>query len=207
MLAIAACTGEIEIDGQGDVLSSDGNNCYLEYNGSCKEVFTEGFTRTLTAVPRSGNRFVGWEYCQQSRGNQCKMDVTTNMIKEGFFKDLPPITAKFEPAKVRSIEAIPASCDAMGSDINGDFCSPHRFYVSTSKNYISFSIEWTPSSSGTHYAYATGEYVITDTGWVFSGECGTSDNYCTSVTVIVDGKNLTIVHYFGRKTIYKGVIQ
>lgn len=94
------------INGQGDVLGSDGKDCYVEYNGQCKEAFTEDCSKTFTANPRDGHRFVGLDYCQSAQGNVCGLDVTDVMVKEGFFKELPSITSNFAPADTSSFDVI-----------------------------------------------------------------------------------------------------
>lgn len=211
-LIVAGCNGKIEIVGQGDVEISNGSVCTLESaeQGECSEVLVEGFQKTLTAKPRAGYTFSGWDYCQMARENVCYMDVSDEMVKAGFLKDLPPITANFtpiSPVEVSSIAAIPTNCDGLVGTPDGNVCTPYRYYISTNENYMNFSIQTTPYSSPTYYAYATGKYVMTATGWVFAGECGIPDNYCTSVNVIVDGGNLTVIHFFPGASIFTGTIE
>ena len=95
LAALGGCTGEIQIQGEGDVYSADGAHCYLENNHSCIETTSQGFTKRLTAAPRAGWKFDGWSYCQHSYGNVCVIDVDTETVKLGFGKDLPPMVARF----------------------------------------------------------------------------------------------------------------
>ena len=172
--AVTGCTGEIQIQGEGDVLSDDGLNCYLENNGGCVETVTTGFTKTLTAVPRRGSRFVGWDYCQSSTGNICNIDVDTETVQLGFNRDLPPIVAKFEklpPLVDQYPVAVTYSCT---TNLPYDRqCLPtilgrNFFRVEPSAGTLSWT--YTRENGGGSSAIYEGQYTETADGFSFTGK-------------------------------------
>lgn len=177
LILLVGCTGEIKIEGQGDVLSESGAaNCYLE-NQKCETVVSTAFKETFTAIPRAGWSFSGWKYCQESEGNVCRMDIDAETNQLAWGRDLPPLTAVFEELRPLGDQYITANvfgCSTVGIPVERH-CPPRigndlsiRAKISTGEFSWSFSYD---GGGGSSLVYQ-GEYTMTDDGFVFSGTSG-----------------------------------
>jgi hypothetical protein len=194
VILLTGCVGKLEIVGQGDIISDDGRTCHTE-DQDCSQVFTEGFQKTLTAVPREGNRFVGWEYCQMATGPVCTMDVTTEMVKEGFFKELPPVTARFAevpPLQYEHIKVVVPQCE-----LPCDTPWLQSFTIDADPPSGSLDLEFIEYDGHFSGREAKGIYYPTDDGWVF---VGTKNDFARS-----DWNTTTLLRIEGDQAILHGI--
>jgi hypothetical protein len=97
VLVVAGCTHPIDIVGEGDILSSSGDNdCLLEAR-PCSAVAVAEYIETYHPEPRAGYQFVGWDNCLTRQGPDCVFQVDTATVQNNWFKTMPPLVAKFAP--------------------------------------------------------------------------------------------------------------
>lgn len=109
-LILVACSHPLEIVGNGDILSSTGdNNCALEEQ-PCANLVIGDYLVTYTAQPRSGSEFVrweGWDACSTSPN--CGFDIPGAWVNQYWFQVMPPLRAVFEedsgggPSEINSV--------------------------------------------------------------------------------------------------------
>lgn len=93
-LLVTACSHPLEIVGEGDIVSSTGNNdCSLEEQ-PCANVVAGDYNVTYTAEPHAGWSFAGWEGC----GGQfpdCSINVPGTVVDQHWGQVMPPLRATF----------------------------------------------------------------------------------------------------------------
>jgi len=104
ILFITACSHPLEIDGEGDILSSSGNrDCLLEDFAASQTNCTENnvvgeYDETYFAAPRTGWQFEGWEnYCTDSVVNECSFSVSSGTVFQFWGETVPALIAVFTP--------------------------------------------------------------------------------------------------------------
>jgi len=116
LLLIQACSHPIEIEGEGDVTSQNGDrDCYLGQDTSkntvCKNyvgidldllpaLVAEDYTETYNPVPRSGWMFSHWvNYCTDAKAPNydCSFNVLAATVQQYWGKTMPALKAVFCP--------------------------------------------------------------------------------------------------------------
>ncbi|MFT6311583.1 MAG: hypothetical protein ACJAQS_001959 [Porticoccus sp.] len=91
---VVGCYHPLEIEGQGDIVSSTGErNCSIAAQ-PCDNLVVFDYVETYTAVPKAGNQFVGWEGC----GDQhplCSYNIPATTVRKQWFKTMPSLKAIF----------------------------------------------------------------------------------------------------------------
>jgi hypothetical protein len=92
---VVGCSHPLEIEGQGDIVSSTGErNCSIAEQ-PCDNLVVFDYVETYTAVPKAGNQFVGWEGC----GDQhplCSYNIPATTVRKQWFKTMPSLKAVFK---------------------------------------------------------------------------------------------------------------
>ncbi len=133
LLAVAgltACSHPLEIEGQGDIVSSTGSNdCALE-DQPCANLVAGNYLVTYTAVPREGWKFVAWERCNQQFPT-CTFNVPASVVNQAWGKATPSLKAVFEPITLATPNILVIMLDDFGyNDLainngNPDIHTPH----------------------------------------------------------------------------------
>jgi hypothetical protein len=97
VVGLYGCTHPLDIVGEGDILSSSGDNDCLLENLPCEAIAGGDYLETYTAVARPGHEFVGWEGCISSDNTLCSFDVPEDIVVQFWFETAPPLVAKFAP--------------------------------------------------------------------------------------------------------------
>lgn len=87
--AVAGCSHDIAIYGEGDVLSASGDrSCSLE-DTPCAVSIGGHYLETYTALPRDPEywAFDRWENCPTSVGNVCNVDVPQDIMEALYLRD------------------------------------------------------------------------------------------------------------------------
>lgn len=94
LLFVTACSHPLEIVGEGDIVSSTGeNNCSLEEQ-PCINLVAGDYNVTYTAEPHAGWSFERWEGC----GDQfpdCSFNVPGTTVDQHWGQVMPPLRATF----------------------------------------------------------------------------------------------------------------
>jgi len=79
------------ISGQGSVTISGPNTDPAECQSTCSNSYEKDALLKLTATPKSGHRFVGWEEgnCSNETNSQCAIRLTNNTTLSAFFEPIP----------------------------------------------------------------------------------------------------------------------
>ena len=126
---IAACDHPIQIVGDGDVTSASGSRyCYLEnYRAraaNCtKNTVVGAYAETYYATPRAGWQFDKWmNYCTKAKNNECRFDVTADVVNQNWGAKAPPLVAVFKRISVAPDPTTPyGSLTITGGDVPGRF--------------------------------------------------------------------------------------
>jgi hypothetical protein len=124
VVGLCGCTHPLDILGEGDILSSSGDNDCLLENSPCEAVALGDYVETYTAVARPGHEFVGWEGCFAPDNTQCNHNVPADVVLQFWFETAPPLVAKFAPeceqappnsfAAIRDVIFTEKGCSASG---------------------------------------------------------------------------------------------
>ena len=95
VLFITGCTHPIEIEGQGDVVSSSGNRDCSPEQQPCNNLIVGDYQETYSAVAREGHEFAGWEGCTPTDENNCEFNVEAATVQQFWGQTAPPIRALF----------------------------------------------------------------------------------------------------------------
>lgn len=132
---LIACTHDIEVYGNGSVLSASGNrSCQqsMEVTGPCQVSVVGDYTETYTAVPGSELvRFDRWENCPTAEGNVCEADIPAAYVRPLWGKDLGfALEAHFVKAPVPEGKMIyfqRSARDCWTDQPSQDACRRHRW--------------------------------------------------------------------------------
>lgn len=93
---LAACYHPLEIEGEGDIVSSTGtHDCALEQQ-PCDNLVTGDYNVTYTAVPREGWKFVAWDRCGKQFPT-CTFNIPASVVQQAGSTVIPSLKAVFEP--------------------------------------------------------------------------------------------------------------
>ncbi|MEM9257184.1 MAG: sulfatase-like hydrolase/transferase [Pseudomonadota bacterium] len=93
---LSACYHPLQIVGQGDIVSSNGQHDCTWEEQYCDNLVEGDYTVTYTAVPRPGWTFVRWENCN-NQFPECSFDVPGSAVSNFAGLTLVPLQAVFEP--------------------------------------------------------------------------------------------------------------
>lgn len=96
VILVSACSHPLEIIGQGDIISSTGNNdCALE-DQPCNNLVIGDYNVLYTAEPRTGWSFAHWEGCGDQHPD-CELNVPASIVNQNWGRVALPLRAVFEP--------------------------------------------------------------------------------------------------------------
>ena len=88
--------------------------------GDCSNTYDQGTPVTLTATPNSGFFFERWSGCTSTSGNQCTVNMNTNMSVTAYFSDLSGLPL---PSEVIVYSYLPVE-NAVENENNPSLCKP-----------------------------------------------------------------------------------
>ncbi|MDG2046730.1 MAG: endo-1,4-beta-xylanase [Halioglobus sp.] len=136
---LVACSHPLEIVGDGDILSSTGqNDCLLE-DQPCDNYVVGDYDVLFAAEPREGWRFIGWEGC----GSQfpiCSINVPAAIVKEFWGEVAPPLRAEFHLWPTLAEAANQANLE-VGAAVGSTFFSSNDVQLNAASQYTSITAE------------------------------------------------------------------
>ncbi|MDE0930457.1 MAG: hypothetical protein OSA77_07210 [Halioglobus sp.] len=94
LLLVTACSHPLKIAGEGDIISSTGNNDCLWEDRPCDNYVTGDYDVIYTALPREGWEFSGWQGCGD-QGPDCSFSVPGSTVDLLWGQTAPALTAVF----------------------------------------------------------------------------------------------------------------
>lgn len=199
-IALAGCQAQIDIDGQGDVISQSGaRNCYAS-SDECRGTISGAFNEVFTAVPHEGWQFAGWDYCQYQTGSVCRFDVLATTVQKFWGETVPALTAHFVPKEI-SVETLRGPivyCTTTELLPYDRHCAPiigNVMAVRTTADSLNVS--------GYTNVTFTGDYsTLPNDNWVFSGtKVFTNANWIVNAAKI-DGRVVVTITVSGPDVLY-----
>lgn len=96
LLFVCGCSHPLEIEGEGDIVSSSGTrNCSAEEQ-PCENLIVGEYDESYRAVPRPGHRFVRWENCGD-QFPECTLLISEDVVRDFWGETAAPLIAVFEP--------------------------------------------------------------------------------------------------------------
>ncbi|MFK7978175.1 MAG: hypothetical protein AB8C02_18725 [Halioglobus sp.] len=94
ILLSVACSHPLEIIGDGDIVSSTGENNCAKEDQPCDNYIVGNYDVTYTATPRTGSVFVGWDGCNSASPN-CSFSFPATTVRQFWGRVATPLRATF----------------------------------------------------------------------------------------------------------------
>jgi hypothetical protein len=127
LAVVAACSHPLEIEGNGDIVSSTGKNDCLWEDRPCANYVAGDYSVTYTALPAAGWVFSGWEGCN-GQWPQCSFNVPGSTVNAHWGKTAPALKASFiqsaDPTSITAITSWSAVDATLTIDVNVSTINP-----------------------------------------------------------------------------------